>query len=99
MATLEPSLEANYDRHRTDIGQADKATYRGTSYRSAQKVVSTILLSQCCHCLFLVSLWLCFSHNICLCLLQVMSCPFSLEIVTYHTPTQEPGNTWGWCRG
>ena len=37
MATLEPSLEANYDRHRTDIGQADKATYRGTSYRSAQK--------------------------------------------------------------
>ena len=37
MATLKTSLEANYDRHRTDIGQADKATYRGTGYRSAQK--------------------------------------------------------------
>ena len=36
MATLETSLEANYDGHRTD-GQEDKATYRGTSYRSAQK--------------------------------------------------------------
>ena len=32
MATLETSLEANYDRHGTR-----KATYRGTSYRSAQK--------------------------------------------------------------
>ena len=36
MATLETSLEANYDRWTSD-GQADKATYRGTSYRSAQK--------------------------------------------------------------
>ena len=36
MATLETSLEANYDRRTLD-GQADKATYRGTSYRSAQK--------------------------------------------------------------
>jgi len=31
MATLETSLEANYHR------RTDKATYRGTSYRSAQK--------------------------------------------------------------
>ena len=36
MATLETSLEANYDIGQTD-GQEDKATYRGTSYRSAQK--------------------------------------------------------------
>ena len=33
---LETSLEANYDR-RTPDGQTEKATYRGTSYRSAQK--------------------------------------------------------------
>ena len=32
MATLETSPEANYD-----TGRTDKATYRGTSYRSAQK--------------------------------------------------------------
>ena len=39
MATLETSPEANCDR-RTDgqtDRQADKATYRGSSYRSAQK--------------------------------------------------------------
>ena len=42
MATLETSLEANYDK-RTDTrwtqtdGQTEKATYRGTSYRSAHK--------------------------------------------------------------
>ena len=32
MAALEGSLEASYD-----TGQTEKATYRGTSYRSAQK--------------------------------------------------------------
>ena len=40
MSTLETSLEANYDRRTSDgrtDGQTDKATYRGTSYRSAQK--------------------------------------------------------------
>ena len=35
MATQETSLEANYDGQAD--GQAEKATYRGTSYHSAQK--------------------------------------------------------------
>ena len=37
IATLETSLKANYDRRTRDTGRTDKATYRGTSYRSAQK--------------------------------------------------------------
>ena len=39
MATLETSPEANYDTTWTD-----KATYRGTSYRSAQKVVPELTM-------------------------------------------------------
>ena len=42
MATLETSPEANYDG-RTDTGRTEKATFRGTSYRSAQKSTYTML--------------------------------------------------------
>ena len=38
MVTLKTSLEANYDTGRTDGHRTEKATYRGTSYRSAQKI-------------------------------------------------------------
>ena len=39
MATLKTSPEANYDTGRTDGHGTEKATYRGTSYRSAQKII------------------------------------------------------------
>ena len=42
IATLETSLEANYDR------RTDKATYRGTSYRSAQKIKDEAFLETVC---------------------------------------------------
>ena len=41
MDTLESSLEANCDRQTE--GQKDKATYRGSSYRSALKYIPTSL--------------------------------------------------------
>ena len=43
MATLETSPEANYDGQGTD-GRTEKATYRGTSYRSAQKLWNRVLI-------------------------------------------------------
>ena len=52
MATLETSPEANCDRRtgRRAGGQDDKATYRGSSYRSAQKmseILDTRILTFC----------------------------------------------------
>ena len=45
MGILKTSLEANYDG-RTG-GQADKATYRGTSYHSAKKLTLAIIILSC----------------------------------------------------
>ena len=42
MATLKTSLEANYETRRTE-----NATYRGTSYRSAQKLKLAIIILSC----------------------------------------------------
>ena len=47
LATLKASLEANYDRRTPDGHGTDKATYRGTSYRSAQKCHKAEKTAEC----------------------------------------------------